>query len=364
MKIIRSTKCSLKFTTKAKRKILSRALDEYSRVVNHFIDMFWNGRLPSKSELLKPIVDTPTTWLSARLRKVAAREAIDMILSAKKRDGDKAVKPVHRGQRMCVSSTIARLRPADNATEFDAWLELRCIGEKVSLDLPIRFHKHWHKLAQHPTAKRLESYIITRNYVQFAFEIETGEKRRTGPLYGLDTNIEPLAVLSDGRCFGQGTGKLIADIKRCKHGSKRQKRLRRALRQRMDETARDIMHLAPRLIVVEGLKKVNHRTKVTRRVTKNMRRSLGAWCYRYWLNRLRMACEWNRVSFRSVPPAFTSQRCPACGHTERGNRASMDQFLCRKCGYADNAHVVGAKNCLARFLTGPYGAGFKAELVA
>ena len=38
-----------------------------------------------KSKLLKPIVDLPDTWLSARLRKVAAREAIDMILSAKKR---------------------------------------------------------------------------------------------------------------------------------------------------------------------------------------------------------------------------------------------------------------------------------------
>ena len=37
------------------------------------------------AKLLKGIVNSPTTWLTARLRKVAAREAIDMILAAKER---------------------------------------------------------------------------------------------------------------------------------------------------------------------------------------------------------------------------------------------------------------------------------------
>lgn len=80
MKIIRSSKCSLKFATKSKMNELQIILGEYGRVCNIFIEHFWSISTPSKSKLLKDIVDLPKdTWLSARLRKVAAREAIDLI---------------------------------------------------------------------------------------------------------------------------------------------------------------------------------------------------------------------------------------------------------------------------------------------
>ena len=80
MKIFRSSKCSIKFANPAKLLQLKEVLQEYGRVANIFIEHFWNAGLPSKAELLKPIVDlTKKTWLTARLRKVAAREAIDMV---------------------------------------------------------------------------------------------------------------------------------------------------------------------------------------------------------------------------------------------------------------------------------------------
>ena len=103
MKLIRSTKCSLKFATAKKQNELSIILSEYSKVVNIFIDYFWlNPDKATKGELLKPVVDIPETWLSARLRKVAAREAIDMINASKQRWKEKAVKPVHKGDRKSV----------------------------------------------------------------------------------------------------------------------------------------------------------------------------------------------------------------------------------------------------------------------
>lgn len=89
MKIHRASQCTLQFATEAKRQTLSDVLDEYARVVNHFIGLFWDD-CPAKSQLLKPVVDTPLTWLSARLRKVAAREAIDMVKAAKNRWADQA----------------------------------------------------------------------------------------------------------------------------------------------------------------------------------------------------------------------------------------------------------------------------------
>ena len=266
----------------------------------------------------------------------------------------KQYKPKHHGNRMCVSDTIGTLLPSKQAKGFDAWLHLNSMGNEIVLDLPIKFHKQFNRLCKIGT--RLSSYVITKDYVQFAFEIETDKKLETGKILGVDTGINALASCSDGRQLGTDIKPIIERIKRCTQGSLHQKKLRRSLRQRMDEVAKEVIN-GTKLVVVESLNKMNYKTKLTRRVSKNIRRSLGAWNYRYWLNRVEQNCERNRVAFRSINPAYTSQRCFKCGHTERDNRHG-DMFLCLKCGHGDNADVNAAKNIEFRFMSGPYGAGF------
>ena len=361
MKLIRSSKCSFKFATHSKLSELKRILSEYGRVCNIFIEHFWKNGAPSKSELLKPMVDLPQdTWLTARLRKVAAREAIDMITAVKERWKDKPWKismPVHKGKRAYVSCTIADLQDKDTE-EFDAWLHLQSIGEGVILDLPIKFHKHLNKLAAQ--GKRLNSYILTEKYVQLSFEIDVGEKKKGVNAIGIDTGIKALASLNNGQQFGLNTEACIERIKRCEHGSNGQKQARRAFKQRIDEVVKEIAKHFEQidLVVVEKLKNINYKSKLKRRLSKNMRRSIGTWAYRYWLKRLEQACETNRVSFRTVAPFYTSQTCPSCGHVDRGNRVGQ-VFRCLKCGHTGNADIVAARNILARFLTGQYGARYK-----
>jgi IS605 OrfB family transposase len=341
-------------------------LAEYGRVCNFFIKHFWTTELLSKSKLLKGIVDLPLsdespTWLSARLRKVAAREAIDMIQAVKQRwkhNPHKMKMPTHKGKRMSVSSTIADLQQAKDTT-FDAWLHLASIGNKTILDIPIKYHKQFNKW--NAKGKRLNAYIITPDYVQFCFEVEAECKRTTGDMIGVDTGIKALASISDGQQFGRDIETHIEAVKRCKHGSKNQQRKLRALKQRMDEVVKEVVASKPQLIVVEKLKNLNHKTRVRRRLNKNMRRSLGSWNYRYWLNRLQQATEENRIVFRSVPSFYTSQQCSACGHTERKNR-SGEIFRCIKCDHSDNADLNAAKNILDRFIQGPYGALYKPKL--
>ena len=48
-----------------------------------------------------------------------------------------------------------------------------------------------------------------------------------------------------------------------------------------------------------------------------------------------------------VNPAYTSQRCSACGHVARENRESQAVFLCTACGFACNADVNAARNIAA-----------------
>lgn len=390
MKIVRSSKCTTKWLTAEKRSTLRRVLEEYGRVVNIFIDHFWElPAAPAKAELLKPIVDLPETWLTARLRKVAAREALDMISSSRKKaagereellsaaakkfrkgkvnqchklreraSSHEAVKPHHSGRTMSVSTTIVNLRDPKGTTEFDGWLEIRSVGDKIAIDIPIRFHRHYRKL--NCRGERQQAYVVSLDWVQFPFEIETGPKRDGKVVVGIDTGIKSLATLSTGEKFGTDIEPLIERIVRCQHGSKGQQRARRALRQRIDEVAREITSREDiDIVVVERLTGLGFFTKVKRRLTRKMRRSVGAWLYGYWLDKLRMNTEDDRVGFRSVPAWNTSITCPRCGHIDRRNRQSQSVFHCRGCGHHGDADVIASDNIGSRFLSGPYGAGCK-----
>jgi IS605 OrfB family transposase len=350
----------LKFATARKKQELSRVLAEYGRVCNLFIEHFWKSGTPAKKGLLKDIVNLPESWLTARLKKVAAREAIGMITAVRKRWKDKPWKinmPVHQGKRMYVSCTIANLQES-KSDEFDAWLHLASIGDDVTLDIPIKFHKHYNKLAN--KGQRFNSYIITPKEVQFSFEIDPGEQKTGNKAVGIDTGINALASTHTGKQFGLDIKSIIERIKRCGHGSNGQKTARRALKQRMDEVVKEVLNHFKGVdcVVVEALKNLNYKSKLKRRLSRNIRRSIGIWAYRYWLRRMQMTCEMNRIHYHEVPPQYTSQRCPSCGHTDRGNR-SGPKFLCLRCGHAGNADVVGSRNILERFLTGPYGARYK-----
>jgi len=90
-----------------------------------------------------------------------------------------------------------------------------------------------------------------------------------------------------------------------------------------------------------------------------MRSFIGRWNERYWYGKIQQNCEADRVSFRSVLPYNNSITCPACGNVDKKNRLSTDIFKCSVCCHTENAHIVGAKNSLNRFLTGPYGACYK-----
>lgn len=158
----RSTKCSTKFSTQFKKSQLIFILNEYQSVVNFFIDLFWDNPI-EKKDLLKDVANSNQSWFSHRMKKTAAREAIDMIKAAKAANQPK---PSHNGKRMCVSSTVAELQQSKTET-FDNWLHLSSIGNKTILDIPIKLHKHFHKWNNN--GKRLNYYIITKDLCAVLF---------------------------------------------------------------------------------------------------------------------------------------------------------------------------------------------------
>jgi IS605 OrfB family transposase len=359
VKVTRATKASLKFATASKRDELRRVLQEYANVVNHFIGAFWTwSKAPSNKDCTADLYNTASTWLSPTMRQIAAREAVAMVLASRERDGENAVMPVHKGKSMRLTEQVVKVSDSDTES-FDLWLTFTAItaDKSVKFVVPIKRHKHFNRLER--KGKLLKSYTVSESGVQFAFEIETGEKKKGTRAVGIDTGINALASLSTGEQYGRDINDAINRVKRCKLGSKGQQRAIRALKQRIAEVAKAITSRDDiDLVVVEDLHNLSHQTKLKGRLSRSVRSSIGKWNWRLWLERLEWACEVNRVALRRVPPQYTSQTCNRCGFVDRSNR-NGEAFRCLECGHADNADLNAARNILSRFVTGIYGSRYK-----
>lgn len=357
MRIKRSSKTTLKFLTEAKREQLYEVMDEYSRVTNIFIDLFWDNSFEQK-DLTKEITNIPESWLSARMRQCSAREALGMVEGAKEKAvslNEEPVKPVHSGKKMILSAQVVRIEKGRNS--FDLWLVLHSVGNEIKIYIPLKRHRHinWFQ-----DWKMSNTVVIHRNYVQFSFEKKTGKKKTEGKLIGIDVGINHLLAISAGQLIGSGVKALINIIKRRKQGSKGYKRAKKTLSYYLHKVVKDFFREQEnlRLGVVERLKNLKQGKQANR--GKEFRKTLSNWNYRELLNIIQLRCEENRVSFRSVDPYKTSQQCPVptCSHTERDNR-SEEKFKCLRCGYSNQADLVGSLNILDRFISGRYGAAFQ-----
>jgi putative transposase len=223
----------------------------------------------------------------------------------------------------------------------------------------------------------VKSYRVTRDragrwHVAFAAIPEPVPGPRTGEVVGIDRGVAVSAALSTGellRAPGLRAGeqqrlrRLQRKLARARRGSNRRAKTRaQAARLRARETDRrkdwcekTSTDIARRfdVIRVEDLH--------ISRMTKSARGSIGApgrnVAAKAGLNRGISASGWGQLVRRldekapgrveRVSPAFTSQRCSACGHTAPESRKSQALFRCVACAYTGNADVNAARNIAA-----------------
>ena len=107
------------------------------------------------------------------------------------------------------------------------------------------------------------------------------------------------------------------------------------------------------VIRVEDLR-VRHMTRSAKGTLAEPGRNVRA---KAGLNREILASGWGILIRRleqkapgrvqKINPAFTSQRCSACGHVAGENRKSQAVFACTACRYTCNADLNAAKNIAA-----------------
>jgi putative transposase len=193
-----------------------------------------------------------------------------------------------------------------------------------------------------------------------------------GQTVGIDRGVAVSAALSTGQplhCPALTTRerrrlrRLQRKLARATQGSNRRRRARHAIARlkarerdrRKDWAEKASTDIARRfdLIRVEDLKItiMTRSAKWTRENPgRNIRQKAG-------LNRGILASGWGLLVRRledkapgrveKIDPAFTSQRCSACGRVDRGSRESQAVFRCTACGFACNADVNAAINIAA-----------------
>jgi putative transposase len=228
-----------------------------------------------------------------------------------------------------------------------------------------------------PVPLGARSYRVTRDragrwHVAFAAIAEPVPAPGNGQTVGVDRGVTVSAALSTGellRVPGLSTWerarlrRLERKLARAQRGSGRRQRVKAAIaRLRAHETDRrkdwaekTSTRLAREfdMIRVENLN-ILGMTRSVRRTAAEPGRNVAQ---KTGLNRGIMRSGWGLLVRRladkapsrveKVSPAYTSQRCSACGYVAAESRKSQALFACVACGFACNADVNAARNIAA-----------------
>jgi putative transposase len=193
-----------------------------------------------------------------------------------------------------------------------------------------------------------------------------------GQVVGIDRGIAVSAALSTGKTLyvpgltareRKRMQRLERKLARARRGSNRRKRVRLAmarLKGRESDRRKDWAEKASTdiarqfdVIRVEDLR-IRNMTRAAAGTVGNPGRNVRA---KSGLNRQIMRSGWGLLVRRledkapsrveKINPAFTSQRCSACGHVDPKSRESQARFCCTACGFAGNADVNAARNIAA-----------------
>jgi IS605 OrfB family transposase len=214
------------------------------------------------------------------------------------------------------------------------------------------------ELLKHQKGESDLCFVDGEFYLLTTCEIEDLEPADVQDFLGIDMGEKNIATTSDGDIQ---TSELV-EQKRKRHqrlrnelqskGTKSSRRRLKALRRQQARFQKDVNHqISKRLVATAkhtqrgiGLEDLTGITTRTRVRGKDRRAQRSNWSFAQLRTFIEYKARLIGVPFVAVDPAYTSQRCFACGHIEASNRRSQSEFLCQSCGYTAHADVNAAKN--------------------
>lgn len=219
-----------------------------------------------------------------------------------------------------------------------------------------------HSIYKFGTAKLVNKHGKYYLHIPVTYEVEERNISDICNVVGIDRGINFVVATYDSKHkSGFVSGKAIkqkrADYSRLRkelqmrHTPSSRRRLK-AVGQRENRWMQDINHQVSKalatgnpkhtLFVLEDLTGIRN---VTERVKTKNRYVSVSWSFYDLEQKLIYKAKQNQSSVIKVDPRYTSQCCPACGHTEKSNRnKKIHLFTCKNCGYTSNDDRIGAMN--------------------
>ena len=254
---------------------------------------------------------------------------------------------------------------------------IKCDQENKRIYLPkigwVRYRKSRMVLGE------IRNVTISRSGTKWYVSIQT-EREVSVPLHpgvssiGIDLGVAKFAKLSDGtefasiNCYKHHQERLAAYQRQLKNKTKFSQNWKKAqlkisnLHHKIANIRRDYLHKTTNtisknhaMIFIEDLQIKNMSksavgTKAVPGRNVNAKRGLNKSILDQGWFEFRRQLEYKQAwlggEVVAVPAHHTSQTCPLCGHIDAMNRQTQETFACVKCGYENNADLVGAINIL------------------
>jgi IS605 OrfB family transposase len=221
-----------------------------------------------------------------------------------------------------------------------------------------------HQLLQYRQGESDLIYYKGGFYLLAVCELPDPDERDVESALGVDLGVVNLATDSDGEIASSDViernrlkhQRLRQQLQKCQTDSARRKLKQLSGKQRRFQ--RNTNHVISkrlvakaertnRAIALEKLTGIRERTRVRLAKGKHgnqQRARRSNWSFAQLRDFVTYKAKRTGIRVVLVKPAYTSQRCFACGHIERANRKSQSEFLCCVCGHAAHADVNAAKN--------------------
>ena len=219
-----------------------------------------------------------------------------------------------------------------------------------------------HSIYKFGTAKLVNKHGKYYLHIPVTYEVEESNISDICNVVGIDRGINFVVATYDSKHkSGFVSGKAIKQKRanysrlrkelQMRHTPSSRRRLK-AIGQRENRWMQDINHQVSKalatgnpkhtLFVLEDLTGIRN---VTERVKTKNRYVFVSWSFYDLEQKLIYKAKQNQSSVIKVDPRYTSQCCPACGHTEKSNRnKKIHLFTCKNCGYTSNDDRIGAMN--------------------
>ena len=197
---------------------------------------------------------------------------------------------------------------------------------------------------------------VTRSgkpYINLIYRVPQPTQTLVGETLGVDRGLYKIAVTSKG---GEYTSNQVRAVRRKyqhtratlqQKGTRSAKRRLKAMSGREKRFMSDVNHCVSKQLVHTpniGRIVLENLTGIRRnRCNKTTRKWLGQWAFHQLEHYITYKAHQQGIEVVLVDPAYTSQRCSACGYTAKNNRCK-GTFLCRQCGFTTNADVNAAIN--------------------